>query len=76
MAAYLELCDPGQVHSFPWLSVFLSVIIMIIIIIIIIATFEKSLLCVLHCTKLFTNVVSFNPHSNLTGGVDISTPIS
>lgn len=74
MAAYLELCDPGQVHSFPWLSVFLSVIIMIIIIII--ATFEKSLLCVLHCTKHFTNVVSFNPHSNFTGGVDISTPIS
>lgn len=27
VAAYLELCDPGQVHSLPQLSVFLSAIV-------------------------------------------------
>lgn len=49
MAAYLELCDPGQVHCLPWLSVSLSVEI-------ITATFNESR--VLHCIKLLTNVIS------------------
>lgn len=40
-----------------------------------IAIFEERLLCGLHSTKHFTNAISFHPHSNFNGGVEISTPI-
>lgn len=64
MAAYFELCGPRQIHSLPQFSVSLPVIIT--------ATFNESLLHVLHCIKLFTNVIS---SSQQPGGVHIITLI-
>lgn len=59
VAADLELCDPGQVHSLPQLSLCLSAMVVT-------ATFNESLPRVPpHCIKLFTRAIAAHPHSNL-----------